>query len=440
MVRAVVFSAALLAPSTALAHATLIASQPAANAHLTESPATIHLTFSEEVVPRLCQIRIVSANGQKIELSVVGDPHNVRAVSGAPTQLEPGSYVIEWRVLSADGHPAEGSFEFSVGSPAVKDSRDQPVAVNPAPVTSLARTDSINKSGARIAGAPAFLAALRGAAMASLLGACGLLLLAMRGRESHDAQPYARRYCSLLTGAAAVFFLGHFIGWLVHTAPDQKLTTDWAAAVIGTLPGKIEAIRTALVLLAAWALLVARRSGLAGGFAVAAVAASAAAGHSAAVSPLFSIPLKAVHLIAVSLWFGGLLWLVLSPPSNLECRGIARRVSGVALSCVLIISISGIAQALLIAPLSALITSSYGLVLGVKTLLFLLLIGFGGFNRFRLLPNIESEDCRVRLRSSARRESAVMVLVLLIAGLLAYVPTPHSNTQMTVTQTESYRQ
>lgn len=433
MLRALFFLVAFISPAAAWAHATLIASQPAANAHLPESPATIHLTFSEEVVPRLCQIRIVTATG-KIELSVVGDPHNVRAVSAMPARLEAGSYSIEWRVLSADGHPAEGSFAFTVGEPVTRTSTEMPAVAAPTP-----NPDSV-KAGGRSAGAPGLLVALRGAAMAALLGAAGLLLLALSRDNAPEAHPHARRYCGLLTAAAAVFFVGHFVGWLIHTAPNQQLTLDWATTVVGTVPGKIELSRTVLVLLAAWALLIARRTALAGAFALAAVAVSGAAGHSAAVTPALSIPLKSIHLIAVSLWFGGLLWLVLSPPLDAECTRIARRVSGVALSCVLLIAITGVAQALLIAPLSALVDSTYGLVLGIKTAVFLVLIGFGWHNRFRLVPDIEREECRVRLRASARRESTLMLVVLLIAGLLAYVPTPQPEAHTAAVQTESLEQ
>jgi copper transport protein len=433
--RTVALFVALVAPSPALAHATLIASHPAANAHLSESPATIHLTFSEEVVPRLCQIRIVTASGEKIELSVVGDPHNVRAVSAVPSRLDAGSYSVEWRVLSADGHPAQGSFAFTVGEPVAPTSTE--IATPPPPTS---RPDSVENAGGRIAGAPGLLAAIRGAAMAALLGAAGLLLLALSRGNPREVNAPARRYCGLLTAAAAVLFVGHFAGWLIHTAPNQQLTVDWATTVIGTVPGKVELSRTVLVLLAAWALLIARRTALSGGFALAAVALSGAAGHSAAVTPTLSIPLKSIHLIAVSFWFGGLLWLILSPPLDPECTRIARRVSVVALSSVVIIAISGVAQALLIAPFSELINSTYGLVLGIKTALFLVLVGFGWYNRFRLLPDIDSEQCRMRLRASAGRESTLMLLVLLIAGLLAYVPTPHPEAHTAAIQRQSLEQ
>jgi putative copper export protein len=195
-----------------------------------------------------------------------------------------------------------------------------------------------------------------------------------------------------------------------------------------------------LVLLAAWGLFAARRTGLAGVFALGAVVVSGAAGHSAGATPLLSIPLKAVHLVAVSLWFGGLLWIVLSRPSDPECMTVARRVSSIALSCVLIIFLTGVAQALLLAPLPELVTSAYGLVLGLKTAAFLILIGFGWFNRFRLIPDIGSEDCRVRLRASAARESTLMVVVLLLAGLLAYVPTPHAEAHTAAIQSGIHAQ
>ena len=414
---------AILVPTTARAHATLVGSQPAANEHLAQSPARIYLTFSEEVLPRLCQIRILDAHGSTFELPVSGDPQNASAISGAPARLAAGLYRVEWRVLSADGHPAHGSFAFTVGEETPAAIRDSQVAA-----VAIAASDSTVESGATIAGVPAFLAAIRGAAIAALLGAAGLLVLALGGGRSGVDQPRVRAYCAVLTAAAALLFVGHFVGWLAHTAPNQQLTSDWARLVLETAPGRIEAARTLLALLAAGALLIARRPTIAAVFAGAAVLASGAAGHSAAITPALSIPLKSLHLAAASLWFGGVLWLVLTPDSQADFARIARRVSAFALTSVLLIAVSGVAQALLIAPIGALITSPYGLVLGAKTALFLVLIGFGCFHRFRVLPSIAELTQCMRLRVSAGRESTLMLVVLLLAGLLAYVPTPQRET------------
>lgn len=34
-----------------------------------------------------------------------------------PDKLAQGTYMVSWRVVSADGHPISGAFTFSIGKP-----------------------------------------------------------------------------------------------------------------------------------------------------------------------------------------------------------------------------------------------------------------------------------------------------------------------------------
>src|SRR3954471_2036391 len=106
-------SAALaVLPSTK--HATLVSSEPAANSRLASPPTQVRLVYSEPIEGKLAKITIVPAAGAPMVLRAGGDPRDVHAVIAPVDALSAGSYKVEWRVVSADGHAVDGSFSFTV--------------------------------------------------------------------------------------------------------------------------------------------------------------------------------------------------------------------------------------------------------------------------------------------------------------------------------------
>jgi putative copper export protein len=53
-----------------------------------------------------------------------------------------------------------------------------------------------------------------------------------------------------------------------------------------------------------------------------------------------------------------------------------------------------------------------------------ILVGFGAYNRYRLLPTLDATDGPTRLARSVRVEIAVLTTIIIIGGFLAYEPTP----------------
>ena len=98
----------------ASAHTALVSSSPAAGATV-EAPASVSLTFNEALLDIGAQIVVLDAEGGDHATGDVffPEPSTVR-VDVAP--LGPGSYTAQWRVVSADGHPIEGSLPFTVAT------------------------------------------------------------------------------------------------------------------------------------------------------------------------------------------------------------------------------------------------------------------------------------------------------------------------------------
>jgi putative copper export protein len=106
----------------------------------------------------------------------------------------------------------------------------------------------------------------------------------------------------------------------------------------------------------------------------------------------------------------------------------ALRVSAVALWASLLVAASGVTMAaVFLASPRDLVDSAYGAVLLAKVLGLLALMAFGAYHRFRAMPALARESATpARMAVTVRRELTTMVVVILLGGLLAYVPPARS--------------
>lgn len=425
----------LAARSIADAHAMLVSSDPTSGARLAASPARVRLVFSEELEPALARLSLVSEGGRITDLAVSGDPHDVYAIIAPVAVLEAGSYRLMWRVVSADGHPVEGSVVFWVGNTAA--------STPPAPVS----LDVPSTWGPVAVGAPLIPAALRGIGLGSLMSLAGLLFCMSLPRGRHEPpQDRARKLATVLAAAAAVVLTLHLGVWILNATPDHHIGGASTRALLSSNIGMMESWRTGLTVLALWALVLARRPRLALVLAVAALVASGATGHSAAISPEWAEPARSVHLLAGAAWIGALLYLLVHDRN--DSGGFTRdafRVSTIALVAAFFVVFSGVVQArLFLSSPWDLVGSSYGTILLAKIAGFIIVILFGAYHRYRVLPRLVSDATRSgRFARTLWSEISVMVAVILLGGLLAYVSPPHHpvppaghSAQITTTSTD----
>ena len=428
-------SLTVLSASAALAilpsakHATLVSSEPAANSHLASPPTRVRLVYSEPIEGKLAKVTIVPATAAPMVLRAGADPRDVHAVIAPVDALGAGSYKVEWRVVSADGHPVDGTFSFTVGDTTVSAA---PAPVTPSPPTQPAPPEEPEVWGPAAFGAPVIPAVLRGAGLGALMAAAGLLLF-LAGAKPNAAQRGDARVRSATTAfaiAAPVLLGAHLVTWLINTSPDLKFDPAWAASALTTTVGQIELWRVGLTILALWAWWLAGRTRLALALAAGAVVVSGAVGHPAAIAPAWAIPAKAIHLLASAVWVGGLLWLLIRPAGDdvLLFATDADRVSTRALWSVIAVAFTGVVQTrLFLDSWSALVSSAYGLLVLAKTAGLLILVAFGAYNRQRVMPRLTTAPNATEvgvLRSSVVREVVVVAIVILLGGLLAYVPPP----------------
>ena len=100
-----------------LGHAIVMESSPKSGEVVSQIPSGIALRFNSRIEKALSRVTIIGAGRDPLLLpQVTSDTGPDRLVVPLPS-LEPGAYLVRWRVLSADGHVTQGVFRFTVAPP-----------------------------------------------------------------------------------------------------------------------------------------------------------------------------------------------------------------------------------------------------------------------------------------------------------------------------------
>jgi methionine-rich copper-binding protein CopC len=98
----------------ASAHASLVGSDPEDGATLTTPPSAITLTFNENIA-NPAYVSVTAPNGSKVDVTDVQAVDN--RITGTVADVDQkGRYTAAYRVVSADGHPVEGTIHYSTTS------------------------------------------------------------------------------------------------------------------------------------------------------------------------------------------------------------------------------------------------------------------------------------------------------------------------------------
>jgi copper transport protein len=362
LVALVVVVLVVLAATPASAHAMLAGSNPEADAILTTPPTTVDLTFNEAVTLLPDSIRVYGPDGSRVDDTPVARSHGdgATAAVGLRPDLSAGSYLVSYRVVSADSHPIAGAYTFAVGH------------VSRAP--DLVGDDS----GSNIVDVGLGISRWLGYA-GSALGLGGFAFLVW----CWPAGWSVRRARLLVTGGVGVLIVGTLLGLLLKGPYDEGsglgAVTDGPLLrqVLATTYG--QALDARLLLLAALVLLMTYREHVPARALVVAPAVLllgtgvtfALCGHAAAGGhrPL-AVASDTVHVSAMSIWLGGLAMLlgaVLVSGRRAEATPPVLRFSTLATGAVTVLIATGVYQTLReVRSWDVLLHTHYGHVLVVK--------------------------------------------------------------------------
>lgn len=366
----------------ASAHAELDGTDPSDGSVLEASPGALRLMFSEGISVEADGVRVVNADLERVDTGKARAKDFTVTVPLRP-DLPDGGYIVSWRVVSADGHPVHGAFQFFVGSRTLLD----PGLADKAFAASADRRDEIVG------------AVVRGLAYLGTLLACGAVLVGGLLHRDGDPPPVNR-----VTASAAGLAI---CALLVQVPVQTSLVTGrgWGsvteAGVLGRSLADGVGWALAVTIFALVAVLI--TTGLPFRGAVRTIAFTGAAiaplgfaitGHSRTMSPAaVAYAADAAHLIAGAVWLGGLVALL----SLLRFRrrrddvvgagDAVARFSGLAGATLAAVMVAGLALGWIeVGGLEALRSTTYGRLLMAKVAVVGLVVAGAAWNRFRLVP------------------------------------------------------
>jgi methionine-rich copper-binding protein CopC len=163
----------LLSCGPVLAHARLVETYPANGEALAEPPEQVQLQFNEPVEAEFDPIGVYDQEGERVdEDDARVSPDDRRLLVADLGELSEGSYTVEWRIASADGHPIDGEYEFAMNASAAGTGAGNPIA-------SIERSAEQDEADSRWGGA---LVLIFGVLLVCTLAVVGLVMLRWRRR------------------------------------------------------------------------------------------------------------------------------------------------------------------------------------------------------------------------------------------------------------------
>lgn len=404
--------------SPANAHAVLLGASPAMGSVVATPPDQVVLTFSEGISPIDGKVRVIAPDGSR------EDTDEARA-SGAQliiplkgSGLE-GTYLVTYRVISADSHPVGGSYTYSVGAP----SPGGP----PQDLSGSGDASSLIKTLFPVARWFGYSGLLL------LVGATLVLALLWPQRLDRSGPVRAIWIGAGVVAAATVaelllqvpYVAGGGLGDLRASDVQEVLASPYGTAHLI----RLGVLGAALVLIRP---IVAGRGWGADRVLLAVLGAIAigtwsVSGHpSATPVPMVTVLADMVHLASMSVWLGGLVMLIafLLPRANsLELSAIVPVWSRWASYAVAALILTGVAQALVeVGTLSGLLDTAYGWIVLGKVALVAVVLGIASISR-RLVAPVASqvEGASGRLRKVVIGEAVVALAVIAVTSVLVQV-------------------
>ncbi|MGV9980195.1 copper resistance CopC/CopD family protein [Micromonospora wenchangensis] len=408
--------ALLLAPAgPASAHAVLSSSSPVASSVVPSAPSEVVLTFSESVRKVPDKVRIIAPDGSRADRGEPRFEGSVVTIGVDPAGPQ-GTYLVSYRVISADSHPVSGAFTYSVGAPSTP----------PTDSGSDSRADPVVGVGVKVTKYLGYAGLLLVVGPALVLAALWPLRLARRGP--------ARLLWSGV-GLLAVATVAEVWMQVPYTAGGGlfDVTGEGLSEVLGSGYGTAHLIRLGLLAAAVFLLRpltrgpVGRTDGIIlTGLGVAGLFTWPLAGHPAASpAPAVSVLVDAVHLGSMAVWLGGLVMLagfLLRRADERELGAILPIWSRWAALAVAALLLAGVVQGLIeVGTLQALTGTTYGRLLLAKIGLFALVVAVAAYSR-QLVRRRTAAARPLPVRRAVWVELAITAVILGVTATLVQTP------------------
>ncbi|MDB5052345.1 MAG: hypothetical protein JWM44_395 [Bacilli bacterium] len=397
----------ILLPLQVFAHAILTNASPALNSQLDRSPSQIELTFNERLQIDLYRIEVFNAKGEPICCEKAKISPDQRQIQLKLPVLQQGHYTVTYTVISADGHPIQATYVFTIGN--------EP----PAAPTTPEKPEASLHTGHSASGPEGFWAYRMFYFLSLLLVTGWAFWSRWIPYKNEEAKQKFKRiahyiqffYLISLVGFIIYQFSSYILGWtfteLVQLLPHTITGVSWIASLTLSVIGFPLLFRWRSFDIA-WALLV--------------LFSKSINGHAAATDlPWFTITFDFIHLIAAAVWVAGLTYLFIFRKEGAEL--FLPRFSKAALSSIVLLVITGSLFTLTILPsLNLLFDTTWGILLLCKIALVLCVICTGA-----LLRAMMKKQSQTGIHRWLNLDLQLMLGIVIIASIFSYLNPLPSN-------------
>ncbi|MDF2960115.1 MAG: ycnJ [Paenibacillus sp.] len=395
-------------PQQVSAHASLTNAVPAANAELKEAPSSIILTFNERLEDGVFYIKVFDSKQKPVTENKAMLNTTRTVVELALPKLAPGSYLVTYHVISADGHPVEGTYLFAVGQ-----------SLSQQPVDAVPNIEHLHSHGiSKEMGMMDIVNYLsRIFYYITMLLFTGWVIWLRFGQRSLEnsrtvLEGWAVQLQRVYLIAFILFMFSHIYAMVGNGGAEAM-----AALFTSTGIGYIWLVSLGLSLLsfivlyrnpwidALWLLLLWLFKSL--------------NGHAAAFAPKTqTVLLDMIHMASAALWMGGLLMLlVLWRRSKEDAALFFPRFSAAALASVAMLTVSGIFTVFVFLPdVRYIVETQWGKMLLAKSALVLLVVLTGVTLRI-----VYRRRAFQKVSYLLRADAVLAFLIACIVGIFTYL-------------------
>lgn len=397
----------LLFPQGIFAHALLERANPAPDSNLSSSPSAITLTFNERLERELYSIQVIDSHGHSVTENPTEMSLDQKELHLPLPALGDGIYTVTYQVLSADGHPIRGSYVITVGKAL--------------PTEKAERAEHVHGKQSSFAQIGFFV--VRILYYLTLLLITGWIawgiFLSFESKELRQSFQGWTRYLQTAYLVALLVMIFVQLGTLL---------TEWGLhdIVLLLLQTSTGISLTLSLLLSLSGFFVLRRNNwLDGIWVILLLSAKSISGHAMAFEPpIRTILLDMLHVMAASLWTGGLCYLLVFWKRQREAvMRFLPAFSKAALASMIALTITGTLSTLIFLPnLSYIFATTWGLLLLAKGFLVCLVVIVGAILRHGIKKkSIEQITIGLKL------DVGLMALIVAIVGVFTYLsPLPQN--------------
>ncbi len=108
-------------PSAAFGHTSVVSTTPIYKSTLAQMPTQVSITFTDDLMEigekKVNTISITAPDNSEVKIAAITIEKNVIIAELPQDKFNDGTYVVTYRVVSADGHPVSGSYELYLNAP-----------------------------------------------------------------------------------------------------------------------------------------------------------------------------------------------------------------------------------------------------------------------------------------------------------------------------------